>query len=562
MQLEIRLNLNLRAIKVLVCLVILALLVPALPSSKTLAAPYGTELIGNSLQGRPVLSYRFGQGSTHIAFIGGIHQGNESNSTDLINKAVTYYSDNPNEIPAGLTVYFIPNVNPDGFDLKQRTNSRGVDLNRNWPTQDWKPDTFDVDGLVKGGGGSKPFSEAETENLWNYIQANEIISAIFYHARGGDVVDTNPTAAGLRYGTTLARTLSFSTGYTYLENWSFYDISGDSTDFLNSRGIYSLTVELNSYTDPDWSQNLRGFSTTISFFNPRFINETGHSLSGKILAYWNSNGGVNVIGNPTGEPQELGTKLWQQFQRGSITIDLKTGLAAFKEKGTGPVEVPTTPSPLIISKNEVNLRLPGIPVPAKKEVEGVDSQSNQLRDRINQLQQNSHDLEQQFFLLAQKARQLPVGPVLPAVSAPTLKDPNLEKQIKVLLNPNAVATVFAYEKNKLVKTMGAFSGKIGSETPAGEFKINLKIPILKTTRWYEDDGTEYYLNKYISFTNDSLASTGTPDDWGFHQMRIPLDGPNAGQMQAGPSHGCLALTPSDAEWLFNWASPGTPVLIN
>ncbi|MEI6043460.1 MAG: M14 family zinc carboxypeptidase [Chloroflexota bacterium] len=558
MKLEITFDLNLKWLRIIAAFLVLATLLPAFSTSNSYAAPYTTEFIGNSVQGRPIVAYRFGQGPTHIAFIGGIHQGSESNATDLIFKAIAYYTDKPNEIPTGLTVYFIPNFNPDGRELKQRTNARGVDLNRNWPTQDWKQDTYDVEGLVKGGGGPKPFSEPETDALWKYIQSNDIISAIIYHSKGGNVIDSLPTAAGQRYATNLARTLAYVTGYTYLDIWGYYDISGETTDFLNSKGIYSLTVELYSYTDMDWNQNLRGFSAVISFFTPRFFNETGQSLSGRLLAYWNSNGAAKTMGNPTSDAQEQGNKLWQQFEQGTLTLDRKSGLMAWKEHGTGPVDVPLSGPPLI--KPTPGLKLSGIPVPQKNKVPPVDQQSTQVRDKVNQLQQDAHDLEQLFFSLSQRISRLPNSPIIPSITAPPASD--LEKEIKVVLNTNSIATIFAYEKGKLIRTFGAFSGKPGFDTPKGQFKVSLKLLLLKTNRWYEDDGTEYYLNHYLSFTNTVLAATGTPDDWAFHQMRIPVSGPDAGQMQTGPSHGCLALSPSDAEWLFNWATTGTPVAIN
>ena len=53
---------------------------------------------------------------------------------------------------------FIPCLNPDGLQLKQRTNSNGVDLNRNFPTKNWQ--LTDKNEFF---GGEAPQSEIETK---------------------------------------------------------------------------------------------------------------------------------------------------------------------------------------------------------------------------------------------------------------------------------------------------------------------------------------------------------------------------------------------------------------
>ncbi len=525
--------------------------------SQAQTASYTTELVGSSVQGRPITAYRFGNGPNRIAFIGGIHQGDESISTDLINKAIEYYSQHINALPRDLTVVFIPSANPDGYVLKTRFNSRGVDLNRNWPTDDWKPDTFAAEGLIRAGGGKAPLSEPETTALWNYIKNNNFISVIWYHARGGQVIDSMPTANGRRLATQLARLLAATTGYTYLDVFHFYDISGDASDYLNSKGIYSLTLELTSYTDTDWTQNLRGFSSAISFFSTRSIPETGKSLSGRLLAYWNSNGGVKVMGNPTSDQQVVGGLVWQQFENGTLTLDPNSGMVGWLQGARAPA-----PDAAAIAQAAPPIPIASISGPSGNSVSAVDKKSAGLRDQVNKLQQQASDLQKQLIGISTKIGQ-PVAPVAAkptTVSADDIQPPSADvpKAVKVVLGPNSIATVFAYEKGRVVRTMGSFSGKQGYETPRGEFKIRYKNPSLQTNRWYENDGTEFILKNYTSFTGPSLNYS---DDWAFHQMRIPTGGPDAGQMQAGPSHGCLALSAADAAWFYVWATEGTPVTI-
>ena len=254
-----------------------------------------------------------------------------------------------------------------------------------------------MEGLIKGGGGKSPLSEPETSSLWQYIQNNDIISIIFYRSRGADVVDTMPTARGHRYATTPGKNLAWATGYTYMETWTYYDLSGDDSDFLNSKGIYALTVELSGYQDTDWAQNLRGFSSVISFFTPRVVNQTGHTVSGRILAFWNSNGGEKAFGNPLSDPKETDAKIWQAFENGSITLDKSTGLLVWGPGTDGPVEFPTNGSDGV--SGPILPLSGGVPSASQDTVQAADTQTAQLRKTIDNLQNEASALEKQFYSL-------------------------------------------------------------------------------------------------------------------------------------------------------------------
>ncbi len=66
---------------------------------------------------------------------------------------------------------FIPCLNPDGMTLNKRTNANNVDLNRNFPTQNWGQD-----GSAAGKnasdyfGGKSPASEVETKFVIEIIE--------------------------------------------------------------------------------------------------------------------------------------------------------------------------------------------------------------------------------------------------------------------------------------------------------------------------------------------------------------------------------------------------------
>ena len=100
----------------------------------------------------------FGNLETPSAFVIGCFHGDEPQGEDLINR---YLSEHEKE-----GVLFIPCLNPDGKMLCERTNSRGVDLNRNFPTKNWEHSETSSDYY----GGNKPASEIETQFLVYIIE--------------------------------------------------------------------------------------------------------------------------------------------------------------------------------------------------------------------------------------------------------------------------------------------------------------------------------------------------------------------------------------------------------
>lgn len=216
-------------------------------------------LLGHSVRGRAIRGVEVGDGPRWVAVIGGIHQGNEANSTVLAHLLLDHFRDNPAEIPDGVGVAFIPDVNPDGAAAGTRENANGVDLNRNWDAG-WRRDSYGPSGLVPGGGGTRPFSEPETRALAGYLVGRPFVAAIFLHSKGGVVVP-GPGGGSVE----LASAITGAAQYAYLRGWTAYPLSGQASKYLVKRGIHVAIVELSTHTDPDFARNLRGLRAALAW---------------------------------------------------------------------------------------------------------------------------------------------------------------------------------------------------------------------------------------------------------------------------------------------------------
>ena len=225
-------------------------------------------VIGHSVEGRPLTAYPFGEGPHKIVLVGNIHGGFEPATHELARMLVAHFQAHPGDVPAGVSLWILPTVNPDGLAAGERQNANGVDLNRNADTNmdgcagnDWSPDTSDSDGLHPGGGGPHPFSEPEAVAVRDFL--DDAWVAVFYHSAAEAIyVDSCqrhlPSAR-------LAQVLSEATGYPVPpEGWVGYPITGDFADYLAGDGVAAVTVELTNHEDPEFERNLAGVQALLA----------------------------------------------------------------------------------------------------------------------------------------------------------------------------------------------------------------------------------------------------------------------------------------------------------
>lgn len=132
-----------------------AAVAPAGDGAATATPPHEVVIVGRSVEGTPIEMEVFGDGAERVLVLGGMH-GNEPSGAALARELAAFLRSHPKEL-RGRTVAIIAEVNPDGLRRGWRSNSRDVDLNRNFPSKDWRPAGA---GSVRHG--PRPASEPET----------------------------------------------------------------------------------------------------------------------------------------------------------------------------------------------------------------------------------------------------------------------------------------------------------------------------------------------------------------------------------------------------------------
>lgn len=211
--------------------------------------------IGVSVFNQPIEVYRIGSGDRALILIAALH-GDEGNTSTLLMDIHHHYE---SYFPIdSLSLYILPYANPDAIEANSRHNANGVDLNRNWETDNWDSDTVGPYGSIPGGGGRVPFSEPETKALSTWLldlQANSSfpVIVIIYHAYFSpdgslqpsftlteDAIVPNPTAAAL------GESYAIIINSYYATTWEAYEVTGDALNWCGENAFICLEIELPS----------------------------------------------------------------------------------------------------------------------------------------------------------------------------------------------------------------------------------------------------------------------------------------------------------------------------
>ena len=164
----------------------------------------------------------------------GVFHGDEPSGEYLINRYLQDRNETQNRL------LFIPCLNPDGKNAQTRGNSNGVDLNRNFPTQNWEK----TEKVSEYYGGESPASEQETQFLIYAIDKYKPDLIVTLHEPYKIVNYDGPAKE-------IAEKFSEITGYKVEENIGYPTPGSFGTYCGIERNIPTITLELPEKEDKE-----------------------------------------------------------------------------------------------------------------------------------------------------------------------------------------------------------------------------------------------------------------------------------------------------------------------
>lgn len=224
-------------------------------------------------QKHPLIFTQFGHSKSNcVLFLGAVH-GDELPTVYLLLKFAHYIKNNPNLFRDNCII-IAPLVNPDGFFSKppKRVNARGVDLNRNFPTRDWRADALrqwerKCHKNKRYYPGKKPGSEQETTFQMTLIKRFKPQKILTIHSPLGFYDFDGPTSDLDSFEHWLEK-ISRETNHPLKKFGYFPGSLGNYAG--HERNIFTLTLELPSSSPGKGMEYFQKFQTAIL----KFINFT------------------------------------------------------------------------------------------------------------------------------------------------------------------------------------------------------------------------------------------------------------------------------------------------
>lgn len=211
------------------------------------------EVIGQSVQGRPLEAVRLTEGPVNLLLLGGVH-GDEPEGFYLVERFVR--EGDWKDLSGKAALWVIARVNPDGCAAGERGNGNGVDLNRNMPTKDWSP----VAAKPRYNPGPAAASEPETRALMAFIEKLKPRAILSAHSWNPMINYNGPCKK-------LAEEMSRTNGYRISDDIGYPTPGSLGTWSGWERNIPTITLEIEEELAEEkiWVTHAKGLAVALRY---------------------------------------------------------------------------------------------------------------------------------------------------------------------------------------------------------------------------------------------------------------------------------------------------------
>lgn len=133
-----------------------------------------SSIFGQTACGLPIPAFEFGRSGSSVLILGGVHGDEREGVQASLGLMERWALDYPYELRATV----VPMFNLDGVIARERTNARGVDLNRNLPTTDWTAEISNP----RYHPGPQALSEPENQALVHWMDLHSPVLVMSLHS--------------------------------------------------------------------------------------------------------------------------------------------------------------------------------------------------------------------------------------------------------------------------------------------------------------------------------------------------------------------------------------------
>lgn len=211
-------------------------------------------VFAKSVQGRDIYLMEMGEGDSLTLIFGGFH-GSEISGVQLVHRFAEYlHTEKITELKSRLII--VPVLNPDGLVIAKRQNANGIDVNRNFPTENWDASK----GSERNSHGTVPGSEPETQAAMELLEVYMPDRIISVHAPL-HVVNYDGPGGAISHKMAVHNHYPVKSDIGYATPGSFGTYAGDE------RNIPTITLELprGQFTEEVWLANRDALMAVLEY---------------------------------------------------------------------------------------------------------------------------------------------------------------------------------------------------------------------------------------------------------------------------------------------------------